>query len=110
MGAEGLRWFVRPSAVLRAGRHEQYSAFAFATHFSFVIGASETAVEFFVVFVSFGPEFAPAVHVQLFLIPYSLSMYFVALGEVCPGASFAALLQSVPGTRPVSISTLVLML
>lgn len=70
MGAEGLRWFVRPSAVLSAGRHEQYSAFAFATHFSFVIGASEMAVEFFVVFVSFGSEFAPAVLAQLFLIPY----------------------------------------
>lgn len=101
---------VCPPLCLVECRHAQYSAFA--THFSFVTGSSEMAAEFFVivVFTSFGSEFAPAVHVHSYFWPHAASLYFVALGEVCPGGSSAALLQRVLGPRPVSLSTFVFML
>ena len=49
------------------------------------------------VFVSFAPEFASTVCTELILSP-TVSLYFVAQGEVCTGASFAALQQRVPGS------------
>lgn len=41
-------------------------------------------------------------HVHVVLFSLTVSLYLGAQGEVCLGASIAALLQRVPGPRPVS--------
>lgn len=55
----------------------------------------------FGLFLSFGPEFAPAAYTQSYFQLYIISLYFVSQGEVCPGASTAA---KGLRTQPVSIS------
>lgn len=52
--------------------------------------------------VSFCPELAPATHVGSYFQSYTVSLYFVAQGEVCPNASTAAKGPRVPGSQPVS--------
>ena len=67
-------------------------------------GSSKVAVGlfFFLHFVSFGSRIYPNCTCrQLYLVP-TVSLYFVDLGEVCPGASIEALQQKVPDSRPVS--------
>ena len=61
--------------------------------------SSEVTVGRFGPFVSFCPELAPATHVGSYLQSYTVFLYFVAQGEVCPSASTAA---KDPGSQPVS--------
>ena len=46
-----------------------------------------------------GAEFAPVVPAGSYFESHTVSLYLVAPGEVCPGASIAALQQRVPGPR-----------
>ena len=55
----------------------------------------------FGLFVSFCPEFAPATPVGSYFQSYTVSLYFVAQGEVCPSA---ALQQRVPGSQVPNLS------
>ena len=55
------------------------------------------AVGFFGLFVSFVQNLPQLPGTQLFLVPYGFLCIFFAGGEVCPGASIAALQQRVPG-------------
>ena len=64
--------------------------------------SSKVTVGFFGLFVSFCPEFAPATPVGSYFQSYTVSLYFVAQGEVCPSASTAAKGPRVPGSQPVS--------
>ena len=65
--------------------------------------SSEVTNGFFVS-VAFGLAFAPTVHAHLFffLSQFTVSLCFVAGGEVGPGVSIAALQQKVPDLRSVS--------
>ena len=72
-------------------------------HSIFAPGSSDMAVGFFFLFCLFGLEFAPTVHAHSYFSSHIVSVCFVAQGELCPGASIAVLLRSVPGPRPVSL-------
>ena len=52
-------------------------------------GSSEVAVEFFPpsLCIFLGTELAPTVHALSYLQSHTVSLHFVAEGEVCPGAS-----------------------
>lgn len=65
-------------------------------------GSSKVAVGFFTLCI-FWVQNLSQLHMQavMFLVP-TVSLYFVDLGEVCPGASTEALQQKVPYSRPVS--------
>ena len=45
-------------------------------------------------------------HAHSYFQSLIVSLYFVAQGDICPGASMAALQQRVPGPRPVSVPLL----
>ena len=53
----------------------------------------------------FCPEFAPAAYACSYFQSHSVSSYFVALEEVCPGASIAALQHRAPGPRRLTSPT-----
>ena len=54
----------------------------------------------FLIFCFFlGPEFAPTAHALSYFLSHIVSLYFVAQGEVYPGASTAA---KGPRSQPVS--------
>ena len=65
-----LRWFAHPFVVLSAGGFTLLLLLTLQKSGSWV-------VFFFFGFVSFGPEFAPIVHVQLFLVSYSFFVFCI---------------------------------
>ena len=75
---------------LRAGGREQYWASALHTY-CVLPALQKWQLGFSVLFVSFGPEFAPNAYTQSYFQSYIISLYFVSPGEVCPDVSFAAL-------------------
>ena len=86
VGLEGrLRWFAHPLGGVVCRGHAQYAAFA--------PGSSKVAVGFFCLLSRICPNCNTCSYFQSRII----SLYFVAPGEVCPGASVAALQQRVPG-------------
>ena len=56
---------------------------------AFAPGSSEVTVGFFGLFVSLGPESAPTAHAHGYFWSPTISFYFIAGGEVCPGADSA---------------------
>ena len=67
----------------------QYPAF---TH-----GSSKVQLGFLVSSYLLGQEFAPTMHVRNCFSSHTVSLYFVAQGVVCPGASIAAQQPRAPG-------------
>ena len=80
----------------RAGDNEQYSAFT--------PGSSKVQLGFLVSLYLLGQEFAPTVHVRNCFSSHTVSLHFVALGEMCPGVNIAAL-QKEPKFQLVSVSS-----
>ena len=73
--------------VLSAG-HVQHPVFASNTVFA--SGSSEMAVaDFFGLFVSLCPECELTAHAHSYFWSHTVSLYFVAGGEVCPGTNNA---------------------
>ena len=76
-----LKCFAHSFSGAESRGHEQYTLFA--------TGSSEIAIGwgFCNLLVSFCPEYAPTAHAAVIFSPHVVSLYFVARGEVCPGAS-----------------------
>ena len=74
-------------------------------HPVFVLSSSEVAGGLFFVFclfVSFWVQNLPQLHMHEVIFSLKIFLHCVALEEVCPGASIAALQQRVPCPKPVS--------
>ena len=91
---EWLRCFVYPEVVVCAG--------GLHSTLFLVQDLQKWQFGFFGLFVSFCPEFAPATPVGSYFQSYTVSLYFVAQGEVCPSASTAAKGPRVPDSQSVS--------
>ena len=70
-----LRWFAHPFVVFSTGGLLLPDTQVFAPR------SSEMAVYVFLVFVSFGPEFAPTAHARGYFQSHVVSLHFVAGGE-----------------------------
>ena len=87
-----LRWFAHLFVMLSAGGMR--STLLLLQTPRFLLLALQKWQLGFLVSVSFGSRICPNC-TQLFLVPYNF--YFLAGGEVCSDASFAALQRRVPG-------------
>ena len=90
VGLEGWpRWSAHPFMVLSAGG-ACVPCFC-SQHLVFCSQLLRNGSWIFLVF--FSPEFAPTGHAHSYFSSLIVSLYSVVQGEVCPGASFAALQQ-----------------
>ena len=93
------RWFALPFDDVEYGEHTQYVAFAPGILF---LLPTLHKWQLFDLLVACCPELAPAAYASGYFYSHIVSLYFVAEGSLCPGASTEALQQRVPDLRPVS--------
>ena len=96
MSRGGLDGLSTPLVVCAGG---MCSTLLLVRHLVFAPGSSKVSVGFLLVSLYLlGPEFALTAHARSYFWSQTVSLYFVAQGEVCPGASIA---RKGPRSQPV---------